>query len=90
MLSVSAVCRAREEKRKQEKSSAPSERRRAKAKEKGKAFADMAELPSDRREAELEKLAERLGEDLAALRDEFSESPNTIDEDGDAVGYMAC
>ena len=51
-----------------------------KAQEKSKAFADIAKLPSDRHEAKLSELAKRLGEDLAALRDEFSEYADTVDE----------
>ena len=51
-----------------------------KAEDKGKAFADIAKLPSDKQEAELDKLTERLGEDASALRDAFSEYADTIDK----------
>jgi hypothetical protein len=64
----------REETRKREKDQARIDKESArKSKEKAKAFADIIKLPSDRHEAELSKLAKRLGEDLAALRYEFSE-----------------
>lgn len=71
----------REEGRKQEKEQRRIEKdAERKAKEKGKAFADIAKLPSDRCEAELDKRAERFDEDPAALRDEFSEfADSTID-----------
>lgn len=71
----------REERRKRE-----SEQRRVdkdaerKSIEKSKAFADIAKLPTDRHEAKLSELAKRLGEDVAALRDEFSEFADTVDE----------
>jgi putative DNA primase/helicase len=45
-----------------------------KAKDKGRAFADISKLESDRGEVEIERLAERLGEEPTAVRDEFSES----------------
>jgi len=37
-------------------------------------------LPSDRHEGKLIELAKQLGEDLVALRDEFSEYADTIEE----------
>ena len=51
------------------------ERREAarKAKEKQKTFANIARLPVARHEKELARLAKRLGEDVAALREEFAE-----------------
>jgi putative DNA primase/helicase len=44
-----------------------------KAKERGKALASIAKLPSDQHEAELVRLAKRLGEDLAAIHYEFDD-----------------
>jgi putative DNA primase/helicase len=49
------------------------------AKKREKAFADIAKLPTAHHEAELIKLAARLGEDLAALRDEFAEHIDSDD-----------
>jgi hypothetical protein len=52
-----------------------------KSKDKAKAFADIAKLPSDCTEPELTRVSERLGEDLTALRDEFSEyAESSVDE----------
>ena len=44
-----------------------------KAKDKAKALGIVAQLPTAQHELELGKLAERLGEDIAVLRDEFKE-----------------
>ncbi len=44
-----------------------------KAKTKAKGFGNIMRLPAARHEKELRRLAERLGEDIAALRDEFKE-----------------
>ena len=44
-----------------------------KAKEKQKTFANIPRLPVARHEKELARLAKRLGEDVAALREEFAE-----------------
>jgi hypothetical protein len=71
----------REEARKQEKDQRQVEKdAERKAKEKGKAFSDIAKLPSDRSELKLAELASRLGEDLAVLREEFTEYTETADE----------
>jgi hypothetical protein len=71
----------RDESRKREKEQRDIEKAaERKAKEKDKAFADIAKLPSDHHEAKLSELARRLDEDLVALRDEFSEYGDTIDE----------
>ena len=71
----------RDEGRKREKDQRAIEKAaERKSKERAKAFADISRLPSERGEAELDKLAERLGEDVSALRDDFSEySASTID-----------
>ena len=45
----------------------------SKAKEKRKTFANITRLPVARHEKELARLAKRLGEDVAALREEFAE-----------------
>jgi putative DNA primase/helicase len=44
-----------------------------KGKEKNRAFTTLIKLPSEQHEAKLAALAKRLGEELSALRDEFSE-----------------
>ena len=44
-----------------------------KSKEKNRAFLSLIELPSGQHEAKLAGLAKRVGEELSALRDEFSE-----------------
>ena len=44
-----------------------------KSKEKSRAFASLIKLPSEQHEAKLDALAKQLGEELSALRDEFSE-----------------
>jgi putative DNA primase/helicase len=44
-----------------------------KAKDKAKALGNISRLPVARHEPELQKLADRLGEDVAALREEFEE-----------------
>jgi hypothetical protein len=50
-----------------------------KEKEKSKALADIAKLPVAQHEAKLAKLAKRLDEEVATLRDEFVEFVGTID-----------
>jgi hypothetical protein len=55
-------------------------KRERKDKEKSKAFADIAKLPSDRRETRLGELTKRLDEDPAALGEEFSEYAKIADE----------
>jgi hypothetical protein len=81
----------REEARKQEKDQRQIDKNAArKAKEKGKAFADIIKLPSDRQETALDKAAERLDENPAALRDEFAEycsaeAPSAGDEAASAL-----
>jgi putative DNA primase/helicase len=55
-------------------------KRERQSKEKSKAFADIAKLPSDRRETRLDELTKRLDEDPAALGEEFSEYAKTADE----------
>jgi chemotaxis protein histidine kinase CheA len=60
--------KAEREKRKAEKEA------EKKQKEKSKGFGIIMRLPTARHEKELERLAERLGEDAAALREEFAES----------------
>jgi Protein of unknown function (DUF3631) len=71
----------RDEGRKREKDQRAIEKAaERKSKERAKAFADISKLPSERGEAEIERLAELLGEDVSALRDDFSEySASTID-----------
>ena len=54
-------------------------KRERKSKEKSKAFADIAKLPSDRRETRLGELTKRLDEDPAALSEEFSEYAKIAD-----------
>jgi hypothetical protein len=60
--------KAEREKRKAEKEA------EKKQKEKAKGFGIIMRLPTARHEKELQRLAERLGEDTAALREEFAES----------------
>jgi hypothetical protein len=68
-----------EKKRKEDERKKELEQRRIdkeverKAKDKQKTFKDISKFPSDLQEKELERLANRLGEDLDTLRDEFSE-----------------
>jgi hypothetical protein len=50
---------------------------KSKAKEKGKAFADIVKLPSDQHEAKLAELGKKLDEDVASLSDEFAEYCST-------------
>ena len=61
---------AKEAEREQRKAEKEAER---KAKEKTKTFGNLARLPAARHDKELKRLAERLGEDLVALRKEFAE-----------------
>ena len=65
-----------EAEREQRKADREAER---KVKEKSKGFANMLRLPVARHEKELRRLAERLGEDLAALRQEFTEFAGVAD-----------
>ena len=58
--------------REQEKRKADKEAER-KAKDKAKTFGNLAKLPVAHRDKELKRLAERLGEDIMALRKEFVE-----------------
>lgn len=51
-----------------------------KSKDKGKAFTEIAQLPTDRSEAELERLAERIGEDAGAVSAEFEEYTESVIE----------
>jgi putative DNA primase/helicase len=60
----------REAEREQQKAEKEAER---KAKEKAKTFGSIMRLPVARHEKELLRLADRLGEDAATLRDEFKE-----------------
>jgi chemotaxis protein histidine kinase CheA len=73
-----AEVKAERERRKAELKAEREERRAEKeaekrAKEKAKGFATLSKLPVDRHAAELEKLAKRLDEEPAALREEFEE-----------------
>jgi hypothetical protein len=72
----------REEIRKRERQS------KEKSKEKSKAFADIAKLPSDRRETRLGELTKRLDEDPAALCEEFSEYAKSADETPSATWHV--
>jgi chemotaxis protein histidine kinase CheA len=67
-----AAEKAAEQKAEREKRKAEKEIER-KAKDKTKTFGAIMRLPTARHDKELQRLAERLGEDTAALRDEFAE-----------------
>jgi hypothetical protein len=88
---IKAAERAAETEKRRQEARAEKSRERAqrdidkaaarKSKDKAKAFADIAKLQSDCTEPELTRVSERLGEDLTALRDEFSEyAESSVDE----------
>jgi hypothetical protein len=60
-----------------------------KADEKHRAFVDLAKLPADRHEAKLTELATRLGEDVATLREEFSDYADTAADETAAAAPSA-